>query len=144
MTAELLKVADDAVTLISGETFSLAIESVQRVYVPRWTKETLAELRVDVMPVKETAVRAARQVFSYVYDLQIGISQRVDSIEPADVDPLVNFTQEVADFLRNKRFPTTKVVENGIEMIPYDSRKLELENVYMALITVSLEGLRDV
>lgn len=142
--AELNKIADDAVTLISGASFSLSITESRRCYVPRLTKESLRDLRVYVMPIGEEGVRAAKRVFSYIYTLQLVIAKWVETSEPEHVDPLVGFTQEVADFLRNARFPTTSVVENGVELTPFDHDKLKDEKIYLSLITLKLEGLRDV
>lgn len=142
--AELIRIADDAVSMIDGKTFSQTIEETKRVYVPRMTKESLAQLRLNVVPIVEAGTRAGRKLFTYIYTIQIGISKRLDSAEPEHVDPMAFFSQEVADFFRNARFPTAQVMENGVELALFDQENLRDTNVYMSLITLQLEGSRDV
>lgn len=144
MTAELITIADAARDLIAAATtLSAAPAEVSRCYVPRLTRDSLPALRVYVMGVEEEGTRAARSLWSYVYTLQIVVAKLVEADTPAFVDPLVNFTQEVADLFRNVRLGSAGVVENGVEIIPYDYDKLKAENRFLSMVELKFEGGRD-
>jgi hypothetical protein len=95
-------IADAVVASLNGATFSQAV-SAERKYVPAVDLADLADLHVTVVPRAVAITTATRDSSYFDCSVDVGIQQKVNPDDVAELDALVNLTQEVVDHLRMRR-----------------------------------------
>jgi len=97
-----VNVADAVVTSLNAGTFSQPF-TAQRKYVPAVDLADLATLHVTVVPRAVAITTATRDSSYFDCTVDVGIQQKVDPDQVAELDALVNLAEELVDHLRLRR-----------------------------------------
>lgn len=100
-----IDVADAVVASLNVGSFPLPFTAVRK-YLPAVELSDLAALNVTVVP-KAVEITAATRTSSY-FDctIDIGIQQRVNPDEPAELDALADVAEQIVDHLRLRPLDT--------------------------------------
>jgi hypothetical protein len=97
-----VNVADAVVASLNGGSFSQPV-TAERKYVPAVDLADLADLHVTVVPRAVSITTATRDSSYFDCTVDVGIQKKVNPDDLAELDALVNLTQEVVDHLRMRR-----------------------------------------
>jgi hypothetical protein len=135
----LIDIPDAVVNVLNGATLSQTFVA-ERTYLSILNLDTLDGLQVFVSPFTMTVSRfdlGLRQAF--LPQVQIGIRKRV-SLDPADVDPLIDLCQEIIELFRPVWLPGTSAKCQGIENTPvYDPIALDEKHVFVTTILITFQ-----
>ena len=136
-------IADAVVSALNAQTFSQAFTAA-RLYVPRETLEELKTLAVSVVPESVVATRHDRAAFEEDYRVVVAIRKKLTGDAPADVDPYVLLTQEIADYLRANRPPLySDAAPVAVEIDPFFvPDQLDTKRQFTSLLTVTYQLFR--
>jgi len=98
-------VADAVVASLNGASFSQPV-SAERKYVPAVDLAELVDLHVTVVPRAVSITTATRDSSYFDCTVDVGIQKKVNPDDVAELDALVNLTQEIVDHLRMRRLET--------------------------------------
>jgi len=96
----LVDIADALVADLNGHEFTQAFTAVRR-YLPHYTLEELATLRVTVVPVSISESLADRSRVRGEYTMEVGVEKKI--AQEADVDSLLALLEEITDHVRMGR-----------------------------------------
>jgi hypothetical protein len=119
--------------------------ATRRLYLPTWSVDELAELRIAVVPSAQTITPLDRHCDTFEYRIEVAITQRLDPLETATADALMMLVEEILDAFR----PGTLEQYFGLRCIEvqndplYDPRLLEAEHVFNSLITLTYGAARE-
>lgn len=94
-----IDVADAVVASLNAGSFALPFTAVRK-YVPAVGLSDLAELNVTVVPKSAEITTATRTSSYFDCTIDIGIQQRVNPEEPAELDALADLAEQIIDHLR--------------------------------------------
>ncbi|HNO80354.1 MAG TPA: hypothetical protein PKN33_20090 [Phycisphaerae bacterium] len=94
-----IDVADAVVASLNAGSFGAPLTAVRK-YVPTVELSDLAELNVTVVPKSAEITTATRTSSYFDCTIDIGIQQKVNPDETAELDALANLAEEVIDHLR--------------------------------------------
>lgn len=142
-------IADAVVARLSAGTFSMPFTAVRR-YQPVFDLEDLATLRVSVVPRSLAIVGASRQTSQFDAQIDIGVQKRLSpapgnpASDEAEIDALLALVEEIADWLRFTRLPTTpEAVWVGVAQEPVVAGEhLEQHRQFTSILTVTYRVLR--
>jgi hypothetical protein len=104
MTARLADISEAVKVALNGHAFSLAFTAT-RCYLPRFTLDQLATLRVTVRPMGRTWDLVTRGNCAGDYFCEIGIQKKIDpQDDPAAVDTLIELAEDIQDFLLGETY----------------------------------------
>ena len=86
---------------LAGQTFSLPVVC-QRKYAPNWDLKDIDGIQVTVVPKGNEITTATRNELSNQISVDVGIQRKVNASTPAEIDPLMDLVQELADFLTRR------------------------------------------
>jgi hypothetical protein len=93
------QLADDLVTILNGETFSLPFVA-KRLRLPRFTLEELKELHVTIVPRGRATEPFTRGSLWKQPTVEIGVQQKVNDVnDPTEGDPISQLVEEIEDYL---------------------------------------------
>jgi len=92
------QLADAVVAELNAHAFSQSFAAV-RSWAPRFDLKNLTGLHVTVAHSGVTSLRADRDTVEDEHTIEIGVQQKLASIEPAAVDPLAALLEEIKAFL---------------------------------------------
>ena len=95
-------VADSVVAEINAATLSLPVQA-ERHYVPEFELKDVKLLQVSVVPHEVTVISAARDRLVYDAQVDIAVQKKFASGDNAEIDPLLNLVDEIADLFRLRR-----------------------------------------
>jgi len=95
-------IADAVVASLNAGTFSQAF-TAERKYVPAVDLAELATLHVTVVPRTVAITTATRDSSYFDCTVDVGIQKKVNPDDIAELDALVDLTQEIVDHLRMRR-----------------------------------------
>lgn len=95
-------VADAVVAELNAATLSHPVQAERR-YVPEYDLKDMKSLRVTVVPRELTVTSVSRDRLSYDAQVDIAVQQKFTEGDNAEIDPLVNLVEEIADRFRLKR-----------------------------------------
>jgi len=135
-----VQVAQAVTDALNAGTFSMPF-TAQRMALPLFTLEEMQDLHVTVVP---------REVASSVLDrasdedevkVDVAVQKRAASVAVADVDPLLAFVQEIADFLNRRQMGDAiwKKTENKPVYLPEHLREKEQ---FTSVLTVTYKLVR--
>jgi hypothetical protein len=135
-----VQVAQAVTDALNAGTFSMPF-TAQRLALPLFTLEEMQVLHVTVVP---------REVASSVLDrasdedevkVDVAVQKRAASVAVADVDPLLAFVQEIADFLNRRQMGDAiwKKTENKPVYLPEHLREKEQ---FTSVLTVTYKLVR--
>lgn len=133
-----LNITDAVVAQLNAAELSQAVEA-ERQYVPSYELKTLKELRVTVVP-RELHVRSLdRGRNSYEADIDIAIQKKFNKGDAAEIDPLIEFVEEIADQFRLKRlasFPGA-IWSKTVHQVLYSQEHWDQYRQFTSLLTLT-------
>jgi len=115
--ATILNIADAVVEELKREGFSLPF-TAERAYLPRFDLPEMTSLRVTVVPRGLTISAGTRSRDQHEYRIDVGVQQKLEQEDSAELDPLMDLVEEIADHFRGLVLETEPEaacvgVENG-------------------------------
>ena len=95
-------VADSIVAEINAHSFKLPL-TAQRHYVPSFELKDMNELRVSVVPKGVVVTKSDRNHNQYDVLVDVAVQKKFSSGSSAEIDPLLDLVEEIADFFRLRR-----------------------------------------
>lgn len=111
--------------------------SAQRLFQPAFTLEDLKDLRVTVVP-RTTAISAAsRDSSTFECGIDVGVQKKI--ADEAEIDGLLDLTEEIGDHIRLKRLPDApEAAWVGIAQEPVvSSEALEQHRTFASVLSVT-------
>ena len=141
MSATVLHIADSVVAELNAADFSIDNIEAKRLYVPNFDLEDMKELRVTVVPREVEYLpldRASNKLHAMV---DIAVQKKFSKGDANEIDPLVAFVEEIADYFRLKRLSSFVAarcvkVENSVL---YSTEHWLQFNQFTSLLTLTFE-----
>ena len=134
----ILQIADAVVAELAAGSFDQEL-FVERLYVPDFDLEEMDELRVTVVPRELRVSGLNRTQCSYEADIDIAIQKKFKLGSAAEIDPLVELVEAIADFFRLRRltsFPA--VIWSGTEHhVLYSEEHWNQYHQFTSLLTLT-------
>ena len=134
----LLSIADAVVTALNAGGFSRPF-AAERKYQPVFEAADLADLRVSVVPKGMTLAVATRAADDCDCSVDIGVQQKVDVDNPAQLDALMALVQEIIERLRRRPLeacPAAVWVSLKNEPV-FAPEHLNQQHVFTSVLTVT-------
>jgi hypothetical protein len=136
-----IQIADSVVAEINAGDFSRKSLSAQRLYVPNFDLEDMKELRVSVVPREVEYLPLDRVSNKYHATIDVAIQKKFSKGDAKEIDPLVLFVEELADYFRLKRLNSYVAarcikVENAVL---YSTEHWTQFNQFTSLLTLTFE-----
>jgi hypothetical protein len=142
MAAEILNLADAIVTELNGQTFSQPFTAV-RGYLPTFELPELGDLKVTVVPKEDEGKLDTRSSSLHDYSIDIGIQKKPPTIDNSELDPLMLFSQELADFFLFGRRPGgATLFSNDIRILYLQDHLLKFRQ-FTSVITLTFRSWRS-
>lgn len=142
MPAAIIQLADAIVSDLNTHTFSQSFIA-QRTYLPRWQLEELTSIRVSVVPKDDVGERASRSQWQEDYQLDVAIQQKLGTNETAEMDTLILFAQELADYFKTRNPTGNLATLTAVAFAPlFDPEHLEKYKSLTTVITLTFRGWR--
>lgn len=135
----IVAIADALAAHINAGSFGQPVNAV-RMYQPAFTLEDLADLRVSVVPRTVGITAASRDSSAFECVVDVGVQKKLPAEnEQAEIDGLLDLTEEIADHLRFKRLPDAPdAAWVGIAHEPVvSSESLEQHRVFTSVLSVT-------
>lgn len=100
--SEIIAVADSIVVELNAAALSLPLVA-ERHYVPSFELKELTTLHVSVVPKAMTITKSDRTHNVHDIQVDVAVQKKFDSGNVAEIDPLMNLVEEIADFFRLRR-----------------------------------------
>ena len=108
-----------------------------RTYVSTFTTADLNTLQVTVSPAQIERSDLSRSQRQVDRQIEVKIAKRVQGFDVAGIDALVNFVEEIADYLDNRKLTQQPAMRwLASEIVPYDEESLHSKHLFAALITL--------
>jgi hypothetical protein len=143
--SNLIKIADavaSELNAVPAETFTKNFVAVRKV-IPAYELSELSELRVTVVPKATEMEGSTRSATQYDFKVDIGIQQRVSKDADGDVEVLMGFVEEVANYL-SKRVLAAAPWACWVAAVndpPYVPEHLLEKRTFTSVLTVTYRGL---
>lgn len=136
-----IQIADSVVAEINAGDFSKKSLSAQRLYVPNFDLEDMKELRVTVVPREVEYLPLDRVSNKYHATIDVAIQKKFSKGDAKEIDPLVLFVEELADYFRLKRLNSYVAarcikVENAVL---YSTEHWTQFNQFTSLLSLTFE-----
>ncbi|TWU39324.1 hypothetical protein [Novipirellula artificiosorum] len=138
--ATVLQIADSIVAELNAAELSHKFKS-ERLYVPDFDLEDVKELRVTIVP-REVEYLPLDRVSNKLHaTIDIAIQKKFSKGDAKEIDPLVMFVEQIADYFRLKRLNSYVAarcvkVENSVL---YSSEHWQQFNQFTSLLTLTFE-----
>lgn len=103
MSATVLQIADSVVAELNATEFSRDGFNATRLYVPNFDLEDMKELRVSVVPREVEYLPLDRASNKFHATVDVAVQKKFSKGDTSEIDPLVAFVEEIADYFRLKR-----------------------------------------
>ena len=148
MASIITTVADAVVTELNSAaegTFSMAF-TAQRAYLPIFDLKDMADLHVTVVPKGVSTEASSRSTSQEEYQIDVAVQQKVASLEPVSIDPLMALVQEIVDFWRLRRVTIGAVPAacvKAVNLPVYAPEHLSQMNQFTSIVTLSFRMVRQ-
>ncbi|QDV62575.1 hypothetical protein [Crateriforma conspicua] len=138
--ATVIQIADSVVAEINAADLSKN-PTAQRLYVPDFDLEDMKELRVTVVPREVEYLPLDRATNKYHATIDVAVQKKFSKGDAKEIDPLVLFVEEIADYFRLKRLNSFVAarcikVENAVL---YSTEHWTQFNQFTSLLTLTFE-----
>ena len=136
----ILEIADKVTAKLNAASLSQTFEAT-RLYVPNFDLSDLKELRVTVVPREIDLLpldRASNRVHAMI---DVAVQKKFKKGDATEIDPLVQFVEEVGDEFRLKRltdFPQARCVKVQNSVL-YSVEHWEQQRQFTSLLTLTFE-----
>lgn len=139
--ATVIQIAESVVAEINAGDYSKKNLSVQRLYVPDFDLEDMKELRVTVVPREVEYLPLDRATNKFHATIDVAIQKKFTKGDAKEIDPLIFFVEELADYFRLKRLNSYVAarcikVENAVL---YSTEHWTQFNQFTSLLTLTFE-----
>jgi hypothetical protein len=139
--ATVIQIAESVVAEINAGDFSKKNLSAQRLYVPNFDLEDMKELRVTVVPREVEYLPLDRATNKFHATIDVAIQKKFSKGDAKEIDPLIFFVEELADYFRLKRLNSYVAarcikVENAVL---YSTEHWTQFNQFTSLLTLTFE-----
>jgi len=139
----ILDIADAVVADLNAGSFSLPF-TASRAYIPRFDLPELAALRVTVVPKGLAIATASRADHQHDYRINVGVQQKFEQEDAAELDPLMELVEEIADLFRGAALETEPqavcvAVENGPI---YAQEHMREKRLFTSILTLTFRAWR--
>lgn len=131
-----IQVADAVAAEISASSLGL---TAQRHYRPQFDLADLKLLRVSVVPKGIVITSLGRGVNQHDVSVDVAVQKKLASLEPSEIDPLMETVQSIADLLRLRRLaslPQAAWVKTENAPV-YAPEHLEQQRVFTSVLTLT-------
>ena len=140
--ADIIEVADAVVSALNGHAFSHAFTAV-RGYLPTFELPDLNELKVTVVPKEDDGKLDTRSASTHQYAIDIGIQKKPPAIGKDELDPLMQLTQEIADYFLFGPRPADATLISPQVRILYLQEHLHQFRQFTSVVTLTFRGWRQ-
>ena len=105
MAARILELADAVVAAINAATLSQSVTATRSPFVDE-TLVSLTEIKVSVAPGKRSRELASRASDDQTLEIDVGVQQKLGTINNTTVDPLVLLQEEIEATIYRQRLTT--------------------------------------
>lgn len=139
--ATIIQIADSVVGEINAGDFSKKSLKAERLYVPNFDLEDMKELRITVVPREVEYLPLDRVSNKYHATIDVAVQKKFSKGTLTEIDPLVKFVEEIADYFRLKRLNSFVAarcvkVENAVL---YSTEHWTQFNQFTSLLTLTFE-----
>ena len=129
-------IADAVAAHINAGTFSQPVNAM-RMYQPAFTLADLADLHISVVPRTVSIAAASRDSSTFECVIDVGVQKKI--ADEAEIDGLLDLTEELADHIRLKRLPDAPdAAWVGIAQDPVvSSEALEQHRTFTSVLSVT-------
>lgn len=129
-----LALADAIVSALNAKVFSLSFNA-SREYLPRKEIRTSTTLAATVMPIELDSEISTRRDDKETHTIAVALHVRPPNTLVATIDPLMNLTREVHDFLRKFATAEGRAIRRRSQP-RYDFEALQTTGLFLAFIYV--------
>jgi hypothetical protein len=140
--AQIVALADAIVEQLNAHTFSQPFTAA-RGYLPTFDLPEMKVLRVTVVPKEDEGRLDTRSSSVHDFSIDIGIQKKPESIENANLDPLMLLTQEIADFFLFRKHPANATLIAPQVRILYLQEHLLKLRQFTSVVTLTFRGWRE-
>jgi len=97
-----IDIADAVVAELNAASLSQPV-SAERHYVPLFELPQMHELHVSVVPKGVAITKADRTHNTHDVEVDVAVQKKFEVGDAAEIDPLMNLVEEIADFFRLRR-----------------------------------------
>ena len=134
----IVDVADAVAAGLNAGSFSVQFTAVRK-YLPAAELADLAEVQVTVVPKSADISTATRDSSYFDCTIDVGVQKKLEADEPAELDSLVNLTEQIIDCLRTKRLeamPEAAWLSIAHEPV-FAPEHLDQERVFTSVVSVT-------
>jgi len=137
-----IDIADAVVAELASGSFSQPI-SPQRLVLPEFDLEALADLRVTVVPKAVEIIAASRVASQHDVQIDIGIQKKLGKDLDAEVPVLCGLVDEIAAFLKRRPLQATPhaVWVRSVNEPIYAPEHLAEQRVFTSVLTVTYRAM---
>jgi hypothetical protein len=140
--AQIIALADAIVTELNAHAFSQPFVA-ERGYLPTFELPDLNQLRVTVVPKEDEGRLDTRSSSVHEYAIDIGIQQKPDHVDTVSLDPLMQLTQEIADYFLFGQHPAATTLITSQVRILYLQEHLAKLGQFTSVVTLTFRGWRE-
>lgn len=139
--ATVIQIADSVVAEINAADLSKKNINAARLYVPDFDLEDMKELRVSVVPREVEYLPLDRATNKFHATIDVAVQKKFSKGDAKEIDPLVFFVEEIADYFRLKRLNSYVAarcikVENAVL---YSTEHWTQFNQFTSLLSLTFE-----
>jgi len=138
-----IDIADAVVAELSSGAFSQSI-APQRMVLPEFGLEDLADLRVTAVPKAVEISGSTRSISQYDVQIDIGVQKKLGKDLDAEVAELCGLVDEIADFLKLRSLadaPYAAWVRSANEPV-YAPEHLAEQRVFTSILTITYRAMK--
>jgi len=94
-------IAAAVVAELAGQTFSMPVTCARK-YAPNWDLRDIEGVQISVVPRGIDIASASRSQLSIQVSVDVAVQKKAAASTPAELDPLMDLVQEIADFLTRR------------------------------------------
>jgi len=139
MPAAITEIQTAMVTLLNGGSFTPALSTVARKYLPVYSLKDLQTLTTTIVPKSRLSKRVSRGQRLVDYEIHVAVQL---AVKPDDIDTLDELTllmESIEDYLFDNPIPLAVPIKpDEIANDPiYDQKKLHEEGIFLSLLTAT-------
>jgi hypothetical protein len=140
----MVDIADAVVSQLNAGSFSKAFTAT-RGYLPRFDLEEMGDLRVTVVPKSVEISTASRSGHQHDYGIDVAIQRKLEQEDAAEIDPLMDLVEEIADQFRGSALPTDPQASCvGVANAPvYAQEHMREDRLFTSVLTLTFRTWRQ-
>lgn len=136
-------IADAVVASINAASLSQPVNA-ERHYQPIFELSELKTLKVSVVPRGLALASAGRALEMSEHLIDVGVQQKLEAVDAAHIDPLIDLVDEIAELFRGKRldgYPEAMWTKSTIDPL-YAPEHLEQYRQFTSVLTLTFKVAR--